>query len=110
MIASEHLPDPKVVRQKMEQLLLTVRHFHDWLRSFHAVAYYGSYYRAAKEIGLSAAANVKRDIEHLEEKWGGPLVEPGDQAGTPLTPMGDALYLVIRPMFPIEAQLSQKAT
>jgi hypothetical protein len=42
MPPSANLPDPELVRVKKDRLLQEVRHFHDWLRSFHALGYYGS--------------------------------------------------------------------
>jgi molybdenum-dependent DNA-binding transcriptional regulator ModE len=99
--------DPALVK-RVDLLLRTVRHFHDWLRSFHAVAYFGSSYQAAREVGMSCATNVKRHIRRLEKEWGASLVEPGDQAGTPLTQAGDALYSIIHPLFAADPEQTKQ--
>jgi|GEM_PF-6146454 len=74
----------------------------DWLllRTFYLVAEHGSYYAAAKLLGLAEPSSVWKRIERLQVALGNiALVSPGDRTGTPLTDLGWAVVSMIQPEF-----------
>lgn len=97
-------PLPEALDAKLKRLFATEleKDVWHWLRVFLRVADTGAYARAAREIGMTHAASVRKNVGKFEKAIGVTVLRPKRPTGIVLTPEGQLLHAWAKAVFALQ--------